>query len=360
MSSNKLLPALRFPEFVNEGEWLKDNIDSLFNLQDGYPFSSYDLIKEKEDSKQVVRITDINNHNKNDEKVYVLNSKIQELNISNYEVNKGDLLLSLTGAAGFNFFIWNSNTGYINQRTMKISPKKKDNEALKILLEPLIHSKINAIGTGQNNNLSKDALKEIELFIPLPNEQQKIAACLSSLDELITAHGEKLALLKDHKKGLMQNLFPQKSESGFTRLKDDRMKDEDEQKILQSQNPQNPDSDNIPKLRFKEFENDGNWEEKKLGEVAVFINEKIRSENISVSNYISTENILSDYRGIISASKVPTSGSFTKYIEEDILLSNIRPYLKKVWFADKDGACSNDVFVVRAKSEISKIFCLSF
>src|SRR5699024_6606529 len=47
-----------------------------------------------------------------------------------------------------------------------------------------------------------------KIGVPKPTEQQKIAACLSSLDELITAHEEKLALLQDHKKGLMQNLFP--------------------------------------------------------------------------------------------------------------------------------------------------------
>src|SRR5690606_32213985 len=66
------------------------------------------------------------------------------------------------------------------------------------------------------------------------------AACLSSLDELIAAHNQKLELLKQHKKGLMQNLFPQKGEK-------------------------------VPKLRFKEFENDGEWVERKLGEVGNFI-----------------------------------------------------------------------------------------
>lgn len=70
--------------------------------------------------------------------------------------------------------------------------------------------------------------KEERIAVPTPDEQQKIASCLSSLDQLITAHKEKLELLKNHKKGLMQNLFPQEGET-------------------------------VPKLRFPEFENDGEW-----------------------------------------------------------------------------------------------------
>lgn len=65
MSKNKkLIPELRFPEFVNEGEWVENKIDNLFDLQDGYPFSSFDFTKEKSDPQQVIRITDINNQNR--------------------------------------------------------------------------------------------------------------------------------------------------------------------------------------------------------------------------------------------------------------------------------------------------------
>jgi len=242
MSKNKLIPELRFPEFQNQGEWEKDSIDNQFDLQDGYPFSSFDFTKDTKDSKQVIRITDINNQNSNEEKVYLPNSKIKDLEISKYEVHSGDLLLSLTGAAGFNFFIWNTYSGFINQRTMKISPKKQDNEALKFLLEPLIHSKINSIGTGQNNNLSKDALKEIEFPYPKPKEQRKLSSFITNFNDLIAAHSQKLDLLKDHKKGLMQNLFPQEGEK-------------------------------VPKVRFKEFEKDGEWVERTLIDTA---NKKIK------------------------------------------------------------------------------------
>lgn len=230
---NKLIPELRFPEFKNEGEWNYDKIDNLFHLQDGYAFSSNAFTHSKQNTKQVIRITDINNQNKNGDKVFVSEETAKALGVEKYKVKNGDLLLSLTGAAGFNFFIWKSDDAYINQRTMKLNSKKKENDSLKVILEPLVHSKINEIGTGQNNNLSKDALKEIEFPFPNPQEQQKIASCLSSLDELIEAHSQKLELLKEHKKGLLQNLFPQEGEK-------------------------------VPKVRFKEFEKDGEWVETSL------------------------------------------------------------------------------------------------
>jgi type I restriction enzyme S subunit len=56
--------------------------------------------------------------------------------------------------------------------------------------------------------LSQKQIKEFSFLIPKPEEQQKIASCLSALDELITAQSEKIEQLKEHKKGLMQRLFP--------------------------------------------------------------------------------------------------------------------------------------------------------
>jgi len=118
--------------------------------------------------------------------------------------------------------------------------------------------------------ISATRLSNINIFYPEEKEeQQKIASCLSSLDELITAEKQKLEVLKEHKKGLLQNLFPQLSELGLAGLKDDRINEEENKKILKSTNPKNPNSDNVPKLRFKEFEESGEWEVKKLGEVAL-------------------------------------------------------------------------------------------
>jgi len=63
---------------------------------------------------------------------------------------------------------------------------------------------------------------------------------------------------------------------------------------------------------------------------------------------VTTENMLQDYKGIVSATNLPTNTNVVKFSKGDVLLSNIRPYLKKVWYADRNGGCSADVFVFKA------------
>lgn len=84
-------------------------------------------------------------------------------------------------------------------------------------------------------NISKESFFSVEIPTPQPAEQQKIADCLSSLDELIAAHGRKVGALKTHKKGLMQQLFPREGETQ-------------------------------PRLRFPEFQNTGDWVEQSVGD----------------------------------------------------------------------------------------------
>lgn len=108
----------------------------------------------------------------------------------------------------------------------------------------------------------------------------------------------------------------------------------------------------VPKLRFPAFRDAGEWDVDELGTVAVFVNEKIPVEQVALENYVSTENIHQDFGGVARASKLPTMGAVTRFRPLDTLVSNIRPYLKKVWVADKEGGASNDVIVIRAKQRL--------
>ncbi|WP_020606998.1 hypothetical protein [Spirosoma spitsbergense] len=114
----------------------------------------------------------------------------------------------------------------------------------------------------------------------------------------------------------------------------------------------------VPELRFPEFVEDGGWENGMLNNenVAKFINEKVTLQNLKNRTYISTENILPDFGGVILSAKLPSSGSFTKFAEGDILVSNIRPYLRKIWFSNTNGTASNDVIIIRAGRKIDKVF----
>ncbi len=89
---------------------------------------------------------------------------------------------------------------------------------------------------------------------------------------------------------------------------------------------------------------------KKLSDFADFREE--RTANITFENYISTENMIKDKGGITRASSLPDVKTTSAYHPNDILLSNIRPYFRKIWLATQKGSCSNDVLVVKAKENI--------
>ena len=101
-------------------------------------------------------------------------------------------------------------------------------------------------------------------------------------------------------------------------------------------------------MRFPEFTEE--WVNVSLKDVADFQKERISSGLLDESTYISTENILQNFQGVQSAISIPANTNVIAYKKNDILLSNIRPYLKKVWFSDRIGGCSADVFVLRSKT----------
>src|SRR5690606_1383117 len=166
-----------------------------------------------------------------------------------------------------------------------------------------------------------------KLILPFPNpkEQQKIASCLSSLDELIAAHNQKLALLKQHKKGLMQNLFPQKGEK-------------------------------VPKLRFKEFENDGEWK---------FINGDELFDSISNKNHNSDLPILAitqEYgavpRELINYKVIVTEKSIESYkiVEKGDFIISLRSFQGGIEYSNYKGICSPAYIILRKKIDLEDVF----
>ena len=107
---------------------------------------------------------------------------------------------------------------------------------------------------------------------------------------------------------------------------------------------------NVPNLRFPEFQ--GEWEKCTLEDVINFSTTRVNSSELNKDNYVSTENMLQDYQGIVKAKSVPEDVNVVSFSCGDILISNIRPYLKKVWKATFNGGCSSDVFVLKANDNI--------
>lgn len=315
----KKVPELRFPEFEKDGEWEYYNGNKLF-----------ESLSNKKHNSDLPVLAITQEHGAIPRELVDYTVIASKQSVKNYKVVEiGDFIISLRSFQGG---IEYSNYKGICSPAYIILRKKIDlkNFFFKYYFKTDLYIRQlnkNLEGIRDGKMVSYSQFSEILLPLPAIQEQQKVASCLSSLDELIAAHNDKLQALKDHKKGLMQNMFPQEGEK-------------------------------IPKYRFPEFEDDGEWVKRKLGdkEVSCLVNEKVSSQKLALGNYISTDNMLPDYQGITISTKLPTINRVTKFIVGDILISNIRPYLKKVWKSDRHGGASNDILVFRSGSKVISEF----
>lgn len=229
-----LVPRLRFPEFKDEETWENDELGKLSELFKGKSLAKSDIVeggkrpcihygelftKYSEVIKEVVSHTNISDGFKSEiDDVLMPTSDVTPNGLAKASCIKlrdvvlgGDILIIRPKPNIFGEFL---------SRFIRHS----ENEVLKLVSGTTVF------------HLYGSSFRKFRLIYPTINEQQKIAACLSSLDEVITAEIQKLEVLKEHKKGLLQNLFPQEGET-------------------------------VPRLRFKEFEGSGEWEESSLGEI---------------------------------------------------------------------------------------------
>lgn len=96
----------------------------------------------------------------------------------------------------------------------------------------------------------------------------------------------------------------------------------------------------FPKIETK-------YETRKLGDIAPYTSIRVSLSDIDVATYVSTENMLQNRAGVLTYEGIPNIDKITEYKKGDILVSNIRPYLKKIWMAEYNGGCSPDVLVFR-------------
>ena len=227
-----IVPDLRFPEFKGDGDWKHNILGKIATFSKGKGISKKDI--NPNGKLLCIRYGEL----------YTRYNEVIENVASRTKLAKDDLVLSKKNDVII------PSSGETREDIATASCVLIEGVALGGDLN-IIRSKINGVFFSYYLNSSKKTkiakmaqgvsvmhlynsqLKNLEIEIPRPKEQQKIANCLSSLDEVITAETEKLHLLKDHKKGLLQQLFPAEGETQ-------------------------------PKFRFPEFKNDGDWEEDKL------------------------------------------------------------------------------------------------
>ena len=251
-NENKLVPRLRFPEFAKDEEWVFNKLGNVYSFITTNSYSRDDLNYKNGEVKNI-HYGDI--HTKfstlfdiTKENVPFINESIplDKFKQENY-CKERDIIFADASEdlkdVGKSIELVNLNNEKLLSGLHTLHARQIDNEIVLgfggyLFLNENIRKQIQRESQGAKVlGISAIRLSNINIFYSKNlNEQQKIAACLSSLDDVITAESKKLEVLKEHKKGLLQNLFPQEGET-------------------------------VPKLRFKEFEDSGEWVEKKLGQI---------------------------------------------------------------------------------------------
>ena len=122
--------------------------------------------------------------------------------------------------------------------------------------------------------------------------------------------------------------------------------------LIRLKKEQLKDFDNLAQSLFYEMfgdpvENEKGWEVKKLGDVCIYPNKRIQVTELNPQDYVGVENLQKNRAGIVFSDKIPNTDSAIAFSPNDILIGNIRPYLKKIWLADKNGGASGDVVIIR-------------
>ena len=96
---------------------------------------------------------------------------------------------------------------------------------------------------------------------------------------------------------------------------------------------------------------DGEVEWKKLGEIAEYSKTRIEFSKLTKNNHVGVDSLLQNRGGRSTSNHLPISGNLTEFVINDILIGNIRPYLKKIWQSDRVGGTNGDVLAIRRKTE---------
>ncbi len=193
------------------------------------------------------------------------------------------------------------------------------------------------------DSVRREMIADMPIALPPIKEQQRIANALSDVDTLI-ANLEKLIVKKKNiKQGAMQELLTGKKRlPGFG-------SDERRMECHSERSAKREESSGYKMTELGMTPSD--WEVKTFGELFDMCTANIPIKDVNQEFYVGTENMLQNKMGVVKNTAVLPYSKVREYQKNDILVSNIRPYLKKIWFADKNGGCSTDVLVFRVKDK---------
>jgi type I restriction enzyme S subunit len=230
-SKRALTPRLRFPEFRDKGEWEEKRLSEITSaIFDG----THQTPTYTETGISFYSVENLITGSANK----FISKKDYDLATKKNKPEKGDILLTRIGKIGFSQVVtWDHEFSvYVTLAVIKRSTRFDPHYLHCLMQSDFYQTELlsKSLSNAVPPKINMDSLRETNVLIPILPEQQKIADCLSSLDGLIVAEGRKLAALKTHKKGLMQQLLPHPGQTQ-------------------------------PRLRFPEFRDKGEWEESNLG-----------------------------------------------------------------------------------------------
>ena len=181
--------------------------------------------------------------------------------------------------------------------------------------------------------LNKANLDKIEIPIPPKGERLKLNNILNSLKYKVALNSETNQTLEEMAQAIFKSWFVD-----FDPVK----------AKINGEPPKGMDAATASLFPEKLVESElglipEGWDVGTLSDVAKYCSARTKTDTITLENYISTENMLAEKKGVTAASKLPTAKTVAAYKSGDILVSNIRPYFKKIWLAEGSGGRSNDV-----------------
>lgn len=210
-AEGETMPKRRFAEFEGDGDWEEVSLNNICHFVRG-PFGG--ALKKDifvENGYAVYEQAHAIYGNFDSFRYFITQQKFDEL--KRFEVKADDLIMSCSGTMGkFSRIPKNPKKGVINQALLKLTVKKGYSTSfIKNALElPLNQSKLlsQSAGGAVKNVVGVSLIKQITIAVPNIDEQNRITECITLLDDLIESQSKKIEALKQHKQGLMQQLFP--------------------------------------------------------------------------------------------------------------------------------------------------------
>ena len=274
-------------------------------------------------------------------------------------VQSDDILFARTGASVGKSYVYDKKDGRLIFAGFLMKLHIRDANSKFVFYQTLTNRYKSwivseSMRTGQPG-INLEQIKKYFLLLPQIEEQKHIAQALSDVDAVISTTEKLIAKKKVLKQGTMQQLLTGKVRLGF-QTKDERRKTSDFTCHSGAEGDRIQGKYKMTELGLIPED----WRVKRLGDEVILSTETFESAQYKKEFYVGTENMLQDKAGITKNETVNPIGKAKGFKRNDILMSNIRPYLKKIWYANRDGICSNDVLVYRvAKNAIDSSFLYS-